>query len=358
MTPIPDVDPDVIGALASLGAGVGIKYLLSLHQGAVVSPDNPVMMLLARKTSTSADVYISDELRMLDRALDVLSRNANGQSDWCQARARVAWSSVDHYHAARGALSELEAFGTILDVFSQCVPVPKTSEETPDFVIPDDAFSVEVYRPRESETNRAKVKEDLANQSRDVKIAISHPLTGSAGLAFPANQIVNRILNAKRDSQQVYADLPAVLYVDVRHEWHLGGDDLLPYRTVFSKGQDWIGTLGAWHAFYGKTGRRTMLRDRTSLRFLADSDAYEQERNGFFRTSTRWSAALLAVRDGLVIFENPWATHPLAAQSLRQLLLLHRVRAEYCWYRAQSQQEQLATRVELMLSEIEWVFRG
>jgi hypothetical protein len=66
----------------------------------------------------------------------------------------------------------------------------------------------------------------------------------------------------------------------------------------------------------------------------------------------------LAVRDGLVIFENPWATHPLGAQSLRQLLLLHRVRAEYCWYRAQTEQEVLATRVDLMLSEMEWVFKA
>jgi hypothetical protein len=191
-----------------------------------------------------------------------------------------------------------------------------------------------------------------------VRIALSHPLTGSGGrsLDFPANKIVDRLVNAKRGSKQTTDNLPAVLYIDVRHDWALSATDTLPLRTVYSKGVHWIGTLGAWHAFYGQECRRSMLRDRVSLPFLNFADVHEQARPGLFRVAPHWSAVLLAVRDGAVVFENPWTTCPVAEPSFRKLLRLHRVRPDYSWFRGGATPAELGSSIELTLSRMQWLF--
>lgn len=335
--------------LERMRGGDGIKYVLARRAG-VALPFEHALSKIVRHTT--------DATVMLDRALSILAEKLKGADEWLQRKMDQVWSNDEVVSSS--ALSELEALGTLLEVFPDCVPVLESPrKQTPDFAIPEVA-AVEVYRPRESSLNEEKVNVELASQPGPVKIAVSHPITGSDGksLEFPASKVVDRILNSKRVSRQMAVGLPAILYVDLRHAWQLGCEDVLPYRTTFSKEIHWIGTFGAWHAFYGAKGRRTMLKDRVALRFLRETESHHQLRQGFFRDVPHWSASILALRDGLVLFENPWATIPVPEAVLRNLLLLHRARPEHSWLRDNKEPSHLAAAVESMLDKMEWMFRG
>lgn len=332
--------------LEQMGRGQGLKAVLAHRANVLPGFDHPLAEVVRR----SSDVAL-----MLDHALQfVVSGLAD--VDWKRRKFDQVWSH--DASVSRSALSELEALGTLLEIFPDCAPVPENPrEQTPDFSIPR-LLTVEVYRPRESWPESQKVEAELASQPGPLRMAISHPITGSDGLSldFPANKVVDRILNAKREKAQVIEGIPAALYLDLRHESALGCRDVIPYRTVFSKGVHWIGTFGAWHAFYGAEGRRTMLRDRAAVRFLRPTDCHAQTRQGFFREFTQWSIAILALSDGLVFFENPWAATPVSDRTLRQLLLLHRARLEFSWFRGSETSKRLAQAVESMIDRMEWTF--
>lgn len=348
-------DPELAQALRTRCAGRGIAFILSARTRPLDS-DHPTARLLASNSGREG-LVVADELLIFDRALACVADHASRHQDWCTSRTSSSWSTDDV--EAGGALSELEAFGTLLEIFPECAPTVPRREQTPDFAVPG-AFALEVYRPRESTTNRDAVAADLAAQTGMVRIAVSYPITGpgEGSLAYPASKVVDRIVNAKRTSRQIDPHLPNILYVDARHEWGLATEDLLPFRTTYSQGEHWIGTFGAWHAFYGVLGKRTMLRDRAALRYLRRCDAHEQKRNGLFREADHWSAALLAVRDGLVLFENPWARRRLDEATVRALLQLHRLRPECSWYCAGRSRQDLERDIEQTLARMEWSFRG
>lgn len=195
--------------LERMGGGDGIKFVLAQYPGSSFHFEHPLSKIVRHTTDATV---------MLDRSLGIVADKLKGCDDWVQRKMAQVWST--DAVVSSSALSELEALGTFLDVFPECMPVPESvRKQTPDFMIRDVA-TVEVYRPRESLSNEEKVTTELASQPGPVKIAISHPITGSDGnsLEFPANKVVDRILNSKRRSQQTHLSLPAALYVDLRHD--------------------------------------------------------------------------------------------------------------------------------------------
>ena len=132
---------------------------------------------------------------------------------WLDCSLETVWSP--DVSAARGALTELEALGTIQEAFPKCIPLQEQQKsQTPDFVV-DGEFCAEAYCPRESTQNRDRVVEDLDRQTGMVRIAISHPHTGSAGesLRYPANKIILRFLNQKRASGEVRKDCAPMRFI-------------------------------------------------------------------------------------------------------------------------------------------------
>lgn len=339
-------------ALGRRGAGTGIDWLLSQRPAAELPDEHPARFLLGEAVGADGEPLVTSALLLLDRALRTISSSTHANSPWIASRLSQLWST--DLSAAGGALSEIEAFGTMLDVFPTCVPVPETKTPTPDFSVPG-LFALEIYRPRESVPNKANVQADLASQKGPVKIAVSYPITGSDGSSreFPASKVIDRIVGAKRASKQTLG-APGVLYVDLRHEWNVASELLQPVVTVASKGEYWIGTFGAWHAFYGALSRHTMLKERATLRFLSEHDVHAQLREGLFREARHWAAAILASADGIVIFQNPWSSHPLSEDALRGLLRLYGLRAELSWYEAN---DDLAVRVEATLNRLEWTLQ-
>jgi hypothetical protein len=346
---------DLLTELKSKGQGDGIEYLLSRRHDVPLPDAHPCHDLVSHVFTS--DSSIPHRWLMLDRALDCVRKHHADHEAWCQSTLASAWSTaVDQ---AQGALAELEAFGTLLEVFPNCIPVPRERRsQTPDFTVPG-CFNAEVSCPRESRQNREAVQEELDSQQGMVRAAVSHPITGSGGeaLRYPANKIVDRLLNAKRKSKQARSGEVNLLVLDVRHEWALSAHDLAPFRTVYSKEMLWVGTFGAWHTFYGAAdGRRTMLGDRVAVEFLSLGGRYEQKLNGFFREQSRWSAALMLVSDGTVLLENPWAERPVDDAVLRELLRTHRCRLDYCWHRGGGTVADLASAVERELRKLEWLF--
>lgn len=338
--------------MTARGAGRGVDWLLSQRPPGDLLEEHPARFLLGESIGAYGDPPCPTSLLLFDRALERVSKSTHATSSWTQSRVSQVWSN--DLTAAGGALSELEAFGTILEICETCVPVPEAKTPTPDFRVPG-LFAVEIYRPRESEPNKDNVQAELASQKGPVKIALSFPITGSDGLSrdFPASKVIDRIVSAKRASKQTLG-APGVLYVDLRHEWNVESELLQPFVTVASKGEYWIGTFGAWHAFYGVPNRNTLLKERATLRFLDEGDVHAQLREGLFRHASHWAAAVLASSDGVVIFQNPWSSDPLTVDALRCLLRLYGLRLEYSWYQANND---LALRVEETLNRMEFSFQ-
>ncbi len=343
--------------MASRGGGAGLRLLLSRRAFANVSSGHPLDELFAyERTSDEPPAFAWTMLEFIDAALGNVQAHGHHFESWLDMRLQSVWSTDES--AARAALTELEALGTIQQAFPTCLPVGESRRnQTPDFEVPGQ-FSVEAYCPRTSRTDAQDVAAQLAAQTGMVKIAISHPHTGSGGasLDFPASKVIDRLLNTKRSSRQYRASTPSILYVDARREWKLASQDVVPYRTNYSLQTHWIGTFGVWHAFYGAMGRRTLLRDRVALQYLQAVDVHEQMEPGLFRIAPEWSAGLVALTDGIVVFENPWAWRPLGNMAIRDLFLLPRMRAEFSWHRSQSAAD-FALEVERMLTRMESTFR-
>lgn len=336
------------------GLGKGVALLLSGRPGEPLGDEHPISRIFERERTTRDDFELSDVLVQLDASMANIQPRREELGTWLLSLLEKAWAT--NHAEASGALAELEAFGALSRVFADCVPVPRSPGPTPDFQVPKHLF-VEVYCPRESDETRA-VPRELENQSKGVKIVVSHPLTGSGGqsLRYAANQVVTRFLNTKRSSGQFRVGEPCIIYVNARHEWGLLARDLLPMRSFLSGDVEGLGTLGAWHAFYGEKGLTTMLSGPAALAFPLSVHAYEQRLEGLFRAEPNWSGALVAVRDGVALFENPWAVCPLAEPTLRALMRLYRFRPEFSWYRADGTARDLEMDVERALARLRWTF--
>jgi hypothetical protein len=53
--------------------------------------------------------------------------------------------------------------------------------------------------------------------------------------------------------------------------------------------------------------------------------------NGIFRDIANLSASVIQCRDGVVIYQNPWANIPLTDQQLIGLFKINKFRPEYSW---------------------------
>lgn len=341
--------------LAPLGLGDGVRFLLDLAPSSGI-PANHILADFLRPHDRPRE-----ELKNFDRALAAAKNVVGKHQGWFDDLLARIWT--DDASTTQGALAELEAFGLLGAVFPAVEPTPLARRSrTPDFRVPN-SFNIEVYAPRESAPNREEVERILGqgpepDQPITVRVALSHPITGSNGdaLMYPANKTIDRVLNAKRDGGQAVPGEVNILYLDLRREWGVRAFEASPSLTYEGQGMHYVGTFGVWHAFYGEAGRRTLLPDRASTYFLPFLEsAYAQQQQGFFRERTQWSAAVLAVTDGVVLFENPWADVPVSESLLRDLLRLDRCRIERSWFRGGAPSDQLAQRVEYELNRMEWL---
>lgn len=300
----------------------------------------------------------------MDRAL----RHWTPPPSWVRDRFHElkAWTSEEpaRRDQRRAAAAELDAALRLRWIGD--VPKPKASGA--DFEVGDMRF--EVYCPQQHRAEREVVEAELAPNEEDprpcVKMTVSHPHIGSgrvvaddgsvvkdperSPLKFPANKLIDRVLNSKRKAHQFSEGSTTLLWLDLKHGMQMSIADCTPVRSLLAKGTCFLGTHGVWHAFYGDEGC-PLLAKRSVLEFGGAIQTYKQRRQGWFRETESAAGAVLSTADGVLLFENPWAAVPLDAAQRAQVMRLSELRPEGCWLRLGA----LGSRVEQMLSAIAYL---
>lgn len=296
---------------------------------------------------------LSDELiRSWEVALErAATREGMPDETRCWLQAKLGELATQPGDELRALAAEVDA-ALRLSWLGPVARLPEGKEPTPDFEV--NGLRVEVYCPHEHSHEREVVRAELQHHKArstgpvKVAIAVSHPTTGSGrqvkngeicrdrnnkALSYPSNKIMDRMFGneTKRSGKQFREGDANVLWLDLKHGWNLGTAECLPFRSIVAKGTCFTGMNGIWHGFYGRP-RAPLFPERTALEYPLPIRSYPQQRSGWFREVQKVAAAIISVRDGVVLFENPWASHPFNRAQRDELLRLSELRPEFSWF--------------------------
>lgn len=263
-------------------------------------------------------------------------------------------------HLNSKVAAEVTAGGLLADVFNELEPLAVTKKSrTPDFKLFDTGYA-EVYCPQTSEQNKTAIKEQLELQKdKDIKIAFSRPLTGQTrgAITFPANKVIDRILNQKRVHDQTQLESTNLLWLDLTHGFNVNCRDTQPLITTLYAGTTYTSSFGVWHAFYGKLNESIFPPDRTVLKYSNSRYGfYKQTKEGLFRLRTQLHGAIILTCDGIIFFENPWSPTPLDEDTKKKITRLHRFRSDFSWFQYGVQPLCQST-IEHELAKIDWLYQ-
>lgn len=257
---------------------------------------------------------------------------------------------------ATAQAAEVIAGGLLGTLFPGMARIPEQKKaKTPDFTLGQDIYA-EVYCPQESATETQRYEDWLAETVAPVKMLVTYPITGSSPLArtYTSNVVIDRAVSGKRDKDQFSPGAENLLWLDFLHGFDISSSDTKPYTTKPKGENTFIGSFGVWHSLYGEQGC-SFVAERTDLRYLRDSNIYKQQRQGLFRERPVISAAVLLVADGILLFENPWASTPLSEPTKQSLKGLLRFKPDMSFLSIQP--HSLEERIKAILAEIEWLYR-
>lgn len=256
---------------------------------------------------------------------------------------------------ASAKLAEVIAGGLLGAVFPAMERIPERKKaKTPDLRLGESIFA-EVYCPQESATETAKHSEWLKQNVGPIKLFISYPVTGSYPLAlkYSSNVTIDRAVSGKRDKKQFEAGNENLLWLDLLNGFGVSSRDTKPYTSVHKGESTFVGSFGIWHSLYGQQGS-SFVYERTDLRYFEQCNIYKQQREGLFRSRPEVSGALILVEDGIVLFENPWASTPLSETARKNLKRLTRFKPDMSWFVTPGYH--LEDRVNAVLAEIDWLY--
>ncbi|QUI70700.1 hypothetical protein [Pseudoalteromonas sp. M8] len=256
--------------------------------------------------------------------------------------------------------AELIAGGLLAESFNELKPLPEAKgDKTPDFKLFDSGYA-EVYCPQTSQQNITVLNEQKKIQKgKSVVLAFSYPLTGQTAGAkkYPANKVIDRVINYKREKDQAREDATNLLWLDLTHGFDVYSSDTQPLKTVLHAGTAYTGSFGVWHAFYGKAGESVFASERTELKYLdLNFDSYQQQKEGLFRQRNQLHGAILLLKDGIIFFENPWSSRPLTECVKKKISQLHRFRANFSWFQCGTQQLHSSV-IDNELVKINWLYQ-
>jgi len=306
----------------------------------------------------------------LDRASRRRERFSREAQTWLDEKlALLASTPADD--AMRSLAAEVEAALRLSWVGQVSRIQERNDAPTTDFVVDD--VNVEVYCPQqhvdEREVMQVNLDQQVSSQVGPVRVAIAigHPTTGSGrsvdangniqrdprnrALEYPANKVIDRVLNSKREGHQFREGKSNVLWLDLKHGFRASTCDCVPLRSVVAKDTCFAGSLGVWHAFYGESGS-PHLRERTALEWPTRQTVYRQTRAGWFRDMPLVSAAVLSTLDGVLVFENPWAASPFNTTTRNRFIRLSELRPELSWLGTPAV---LQADVTSVLSKLSWL---
>jgi hypothetical protein len=258
-----------------------------------------------------------------------------GGDDWL-GRLAPRFSRIDDPEEAAAALAELRAYGGLLEAGFSVIPIAETDESTPDFEADagDGAVIVEVFAKHQDESeNRlwkgvttgqtpAGVERNVVEDRRG-KIETTTMEMRPGGAPDPAKphdsvqaNLISRICAAKGNEKQFPSDCPSLLWIDLRS---FGGwPEALKVEqcTPLVSGRDGLTSGAFWYAFFGWKDAPIFEED-----FPLHEQVVRMGHDGRFRLQgtkkSKLSGAILVLWESLVLFENPWADHPLPDRARR-----------------------------------------
>lgn len=337
--------------------GTGTVLFSALNSLNIAVADGYLAKLLnSSKSDPCLDTISVQLIRSVDAALSS-AINERDLNDWAGEALRLICKENTSLtlEQQKSKLVELEAYGHLKSAFylRSIVQLPERDGrggKTPDLRIDDDIY-IEAYCPDESGPERERVSDELASQPRDIKLAVSRPVTGSKPLAreFPTNQTIARILGAKRKNDQTVLDCKNILWLDVKHKLQLMACNTAPIQSVNHGENTYIECFGLWHAFYGKVNTSLFPQKRYCLKYDGRSkqDTYLQHgKEGLFRERLHMSAAIISCIDGNVLFLNPWCQSPLDKSEILSLLRIYHFRPEFSFFCKETLPEEVLAQEE------------
>jgi len=345
-----DLMNEWLETLRSLGINRALFQLIKVH-GITIEPGSflfPIVNTAAQNRIPSA-AY--SKLLMLDAACaEWVNRDLPPNLDL----QMLCTPGVEPVKAS-SKLAEVIAGGLLGTVFPAMERIPeKKKATTPDFRLGESIFA-EVYCPQESTTETDKHSEWLRQSVGPIKLFVSYPITGSSPLKlqYSSNVTVNRAVNGKRNSKQFVAENENLLWLDLLNGFGISSQDTKPYTSVHKGENTYVGSFGIWHSLYGQQGS-SFVSERTDLRYFEPLNVYKQQREGLFRERPEVSGALILVTDGILVFENPWASTPLSEPSRQRLKRLMRFKPDMSWLA--TPEHRLEDRVDGILAEMDWLY--
>jgi hypothetical protein len=275
---------------------------------------------------------------------------AGAQPEWLKGLKARLLDLIDATNAA-SALGEIRAFGDLLQAYPEAVPeTNKTADGgIPEFVVAHNGSRVvvEVHTKQADADEAKRTSRELADQMRAglnalpleagrlkepaVVTAVSViapfglPKRGKPGDFHCTNEI-SRIASIKQRGHQVHQGQPFVLWLDFQDPatWIFSGHEYLfhPLHTDID-GSVMSGSI--WWGLYGERGDTLAHGEGGGPRKTPMAHP------GKFAQSPGVSAVVVAMPDGLAVFEHPKPSVPLPAWFRDRLLTLPRFQVEHSW---------------------------
>jgi hypothetical protein len=276
------------------------------------------------------------------RPVDFLSNKAvarissKGGDDWLRGLA-PRLCRMDDPEEASAALAELRAYGALLEAGFAVTPIPvKDDDSTPDFGVDagDGSIIVEVFAKHQDESESTLWEDIQAGQtptgverhsakveSGEVKITISEHFPGGApDPQKPHDSVqanfISRVCAAKGMEKQFSSNRPSLLWIDFRNFSGWPEAISLEQCTPLMSGHHGLTSGALWYAFYGWKGAPIFEED-----FSLREPVVPMGHDGRFqlqgKKKSKLSGVILALSEGLVLFENPSADRPLPGRARR-----------------------------------------
>lgn len=260
--------------------------------------------------------------------------NAGG-NDWLD-RLAPRLSRIDDPEEAAAALAELHTYGGLLEAGFSVNPIPESDTPTPDFKVDagDGIAVVEVFAKHQDESEKrlwdaiaagqtppGAERHIVQDQHRRIETTIRehHP----AGAPDPNSlhdsvqaNVISRICAAKGNEKQFPHDRPSLLWIDLRSFGSWPEVLKVEQCAPLISGREGLTSGALWYAFYGWKGAPIFKED-----FPLHERVVPMGHDGRFRLEgkkkSKLSGCILALSESLVLFENPWADHPLPERARR-----------------------------------------
>jgi hypothetical protein len=243
---------------------------------------------------------------------------------------------VDDPEEASAALAELRTYGAFLEAGFKIKPIPVKDDSTPDFEVDagDGPVIVEVFAKHQDESETelwediesGKTPEGVERHSTkinggEIRTVISEQRPGGAPDPDKRNDsvqanVISRICAAKGKEKQFPTDKPSLLWIDLRSFGAWPEVVELEQCTPLMSGHHGLTSGALWYAFYGWKDAPIFEED-----FPLHERVVKMGHDGRFRLQgkkkSKLSGAILALPEGLVLFENPWPNPALPDQARR-----------------------------------------